>query len=670
MCRLLIVLATLAFSVAALASPGVLDPSFGKYGVAQAPAGAAPIVQRDGRVLTGGSIGDRAVVTRLDSRGQPDATFGVGGTAYVELATGFATTRAMALQPDGKILAAGETYTEHRLHGMIFVARFNSDGSVDRTFGDGGSVTGSVVPQTPSEGNVFYPDYVISVAIALAPDGAIYLAAQALRVLGNESRAMLVRLDGRGTRDTSFADPLWQWSSTVQLQFVVGPVVQTDGKVVVALWYYPISGGTGLPVTSALRVATDGSPDVSYGQAGEANVPLQPSQILLEASGDLLIAGVQSGLPVLRVARLTATGSSDPAFGSNGIAAASFGPCGRIVSARIDPCPYGATAIALQPDGKIVQVGVSVDPIGATAITRFGADGRIDPGFGIDGRVYARGLSPGAAVVDGAYLYVAPGYCCGGAIARFLLASVPVALEASANPANADAPVTLNANVTGAALGVVSFYDDNGVIANCANVPLTSGGASARATCTTAFANGTHSVAAAHFDVAGTTRGASDPLIVSAGDWNAAAVTEFHYAPAGDYFMTSDPVETATLDATPGWQRTGETFRAFPSSTPATRWMCRYYTAASASPRTHFFGATAAECGLGYPWLYEVDTIAVMTPAPNGSCANGTLPLYRMFDPNGSAHRYATSAAVRDSMLAQGWIAEGFGVGVVACMAR
>ena len=80
-----------------------------------------------------------------------------------------------------------------------------------------------------------------------------------------------------------------------------------------------------------------------------------------------------------------------------------------------------------------------------------GADGRIDPGFGIDGRVYARGLSPGAAVVDGAYLYVAPGYCCGGAIARFLLASVPVALEASANPANADAPVTLNANVTGAA---------------------------------------------------------------------------------------------------------------------------------------------------------------------------------------------------------------------------
>lgn len=55
--------------------------------------------------------------------------------------------------------------------------------------------------------------------------------------------------------------------------------------------------------------------------------------------------------------------------------------------------------------------------------------------------------------------------------------------------------------------------------------------------------------------------------------------------------------------------------------------------------------------------------------AATGTCAQGTTPLYRVWDNRlDTNHRYTTDPAVREQMVAQGWIPEGAGIGVVACV--
>jgi hypothetical protein len=69
-------------------------------------------------------------------------------------------------------------------------------------------------------------------------------------------------------------------------------------------------------------------------------------------------------------------------------------------------------------------------------------------------------------------------------------------------------------------------------------------------------------------------------------------------------------------------------------------------------------------------WHYEGDVFYVTLPAADGTCAAGTLPVYRLYnDGQGGApnHRFTTDPAVRAEMLAKGWIAEGDGVGVTMC---
>jgi Repeat of unknown function (DUF5648) len=70
-------------------------------------------------------------------------------------------------------------------------------------------------------------------------------------------------------------------------------------------------------------------------------------------------------------------------------------------------------------------------------------------------------------------------------------------------------------------------------------------------------------------------------------------------------------------------------------------------------------------------WQLEGDVMSVPVPDPAGNCAAGTQPVYRLYN-NGQGeapnHRYTTSLAIRSQMLAQGWIAEGYGnVGVIMC---
>jgi hypothetical protein len=151
-------------------------------------------------------------------------------------------------------------------------------------------------------------------------------------------------------------------------------------------------------------------------------------------------------------------------------------------------------------------------------------------------------------------------------------------------------------------------------------------------------------------------------------------VVEFHHAAFDHYFMSADANEINALDTGffTGWARTGYSFKAYVTGSSAggtIHPVCRYYGLPSAGLDSHFYSASTHECFevnrlYGTEWAIESDNV-FQIDLPNvvtGACPTGTVPVYRVFNHRPDAnHRYTTSAAVRASMEALGWIREGYG---------
>jgi hypothetical protein len=150
-------------------------------------------------------------------------------------------------------------------------------------------------------------------------------------------------------------------------------------------------------------------------------------------------------------------------------------------------------------------------------------------------------------------------------------------------------------------------------------------------------------------------------------------VVEYYNASLDRYFITWIAAEVANLDGghTPTrWTRTGHTFRAYAAPGAGTSEVCRFYIPPELGS-SHFFGRSAGECSdaqRAQPRLVLEDPSYMHVALPNaGICASGTRPLYRLFNNRSDAnHRYTIDRAVRDQMLAAGWVAEGDGADAVA----
>lgn len=147
-------------------------------------------------------------------------------------------------------------------------------------------------------------------------------------------------------------------------------------------------------------------------------------------------------------------------------------------------------------------------------------------------------------------------------------------------------------------------------------------------------------------------------------------VVEFYNASLDHYFMTSMPNEIAMLDAgtqIKGWTRTGHAFKAHTTPRAGTLPACRYYIPPGYGD-SHFFSAAPDECAIAlikFPWLFKETDAAFYIALPNtttGVCANNEIPVYRLWNGRAASnHRYTTSTVVKSSMIARGYIAEGYG---------
>jgi len=160
-------------------------------------------------------------------------------------------------------------------------------------------------------------------------------------------------------------------------------------------------------------------------------------------------------------------------------------------------------------------------------------------------------------------------------------------------------------------------------------------------------------------------------------------VLEYYNAALDHYFIAQNGAEIADLDngAHPGWTRTGEAFTVYVADASDGRGhrACRWYGLPAFGLDTHFFSASATECNevaqsalTEGRWKNETANAfeATLPDTLTGVCPNGTVPVYRLWNNRiDSNHRYTTRTSIKQSMIAKGYIPEGFGPDAVAMCA-
>jgi uncharacterized delta-60 repeat protein len=349
------------FALARYQSDGSLDPTFGSGGIVQTPTGAvrAVALQPDGKIVAAGTTYADVRVARYDADGSLDVSFGTGGVVTTPIGTGAADAKALVLQPDGKVVVGGESSNGSQT--VFTLVRYTADGSPDSTFGSGGIVTTQVGTGSSAV-----------TGLALQPDGKIVAEGDA--VAGSSQGVPgLARYETGGSLDSTFGSGGVVTTPVLGGDNVTpGPVVlQPDGKIVV--------GATSPVGFAVIRYETDGSVDTGFDDGGVASLGLGPGNhvtgLALQPDGKILVAGAasfDSNSPgLLLINRRNGNGSLDTSFAGSGLAAFN-----EWTGATGNPPPPASPAIALQPDGKIAAASSSSADGGSTQqflLARFGA---------------------------------------------------------------------------------------------------------------------------------------------------------------------------------------------------------------------------------------------------------------------------------------------------------
>jgi uncharacterized delta-60 repeat protein len=211
------------------ASNGIFLKDFNSGSSSDAESVNAILVQPDGKILLGGSCGDNGFananfcIARLNSDGTLDTSFGSGGYVIQDIPTSDEDNGySLALQPDGKILLGGSC----RISGayQFCIARFNSDGSLDTT--SFGSPNGYVIQDVGTNDDYGY-------SLALQPDGKILMMGNCINS-SNYAEFCIARFNSNGQLDTSFASPNgYMMLSITGDDYSNAIAVQPDGRILI-----------------------------------------------------------------------------------------------------------------------------------------------------------------------------------------------------------------------------------------------------------------------------------------------------------------------------------------------------------------------------------------------------------------------------------------------------
>ena len=336
---------------------GIIDSTFGINGVDTTSIGSSDdkaysaLIQPDHKIITAGyaTEGYQHVfaLVRYNEDGSLDNTFGTNGIVTTAIGNSDDKIFSIAIQQDGKIVAAGTSYEVINNENVyVFaLARYNTDGSLDSTFGTNGIATSWVEVSN----TLLQDDEAKSVAIQA--DGKIVIGGYS--GTGSETYFSIVRFNANGSIDNSFGsngNGVVLTSIGAGWDVVSSVAIQGDSKIVAAGYtetgYYQYE-------FALARYNTDGSLDNTFGTNGIVTTAVeqssQASSEAIQSDGKIVVAGWSNdgNYDYFALARYDTNGSLDNTFGTNGTTTTSF--------------YFGASAysVAIQSDGKIVAAGAA-----------------------------------------------------------------------------------------------------------------------------------------------------------------------------------------------------------------------------------------------------------------------------------------------------------------------
>ena len=296
------------------------------------------------------------------SNSQPgtlDKSFGTDGKVFSE--TFSASCYAMAIQPDGKIIAAGAGGYDST--GGFFVARYNNDGTLDNSFGDEGRViTDFIAIGTSHIESVF-----------VLPTGKIIAAGWFGATAETGIDIVLLQYNTNGSLDSSFGVNGIVITNIAKDDYIYDMAVQPDGKIIVA--GDRVKNENDNETSFTVRYMPNGSLDNSFGKSGIVlttyNNNTEINSVALQPDGKIIIGGIYDGFGDFVLIRYRQDGSLDSSFGVNAIARFDFGE------------DYGQLFdITIQSDGKIIAAGDNGLFVDQMVVVRFTANGAVDSSFG------------------------------------------------------------------------------------------------------------------------------------------------------------------------------------------------------------------------------------------------------------------------------------------------
>jgi len=357
-----------------------LDVTFGTNGIVTTPIGAAGSVihgmaiQNDGKIVVAGTSNDginsEFAIARYNTNGSLDNTFGIDGkitTSFGSQAEAF----CMAIQSDGKIVAAGYRYNDSTWE--FAVARYNVDGSLDSTFDGDGKLT-TAISTVDDEIN----------AIAIQSDGKIIVAGYSNAsgdINAYEPDLAVVRYNTDGSLDSTFNGNGILITSLGFYDVAYSVAIQINGKIVVAGTHANGSNYEFLVV----RYNIDGSLDNTFNGDGIITTPISSSydvihSIAIQNDGKIVASGVSGNGSTydFSLARYNTDGSLDSTFNDDGKLITAIGTSLDV-----------PTSIVIGSDGKIVVAAGVTDYNNNRdiALVSYNSNGSSDNSFGLNGKI-------------------------------------------------------------------------------------------------------------------------------------------------------------------------------------------------------------------------------------------------------------------------------------------
>jgi uncharacterized delta-60 repeat protein len=338
------------FLVVRFTQNGKLDPSFGGGdGIVRTPfPGSNPqaqsvAIEPDGDIVVAGGTGAQFAVARYQRDGDLDQSFSGNGKLVTSFPGGSASAYAVAVQPNGRIVAGGDLSPPSGTNQVFALARYLPEGRLDPSFGTDGLVL------TPFGG----PDDLSQInALAVTPQGIVAGGVKDNPFAGGGALALARYGLADGALDPSFGGdgkvetPLGQEAGASALAKAPGGRIVAGGGA-------QLQPGQGDRLVLA-RYLTGGSLDSGFGEAGIVTTPSPTDDgfaqgLVRQPSGQLVLAGTayRPSSSAFMLARYLPGGQIDSSFGGDGIVTTQVSPAG------LD----SATGVVIQPSGRIVATG-------------------------------------------------------------------------------------------------------------------------------------------------------------------------------------------------------------------------------------------------------------------------------------------------------------------------